>query len=62
VTDPASLPRQVRRGISWNLVGAVSTNAMRILVVVVLGRVLDSHDFGVVAAALSVISARRWRR
>lgn len=56
VTDPASLPRQVRRGISWNLVGAVSTNAMRILVVVVLGRVLDSHDFGVVAAALSVIS------
>jgi O-antigen/teichoic acid export membrane protein len=56
VTDSASLPRQVRRGISWNLVGAVSTNAMRILVVVVLGRVLDSHDFGVVAAALSVIA------
>ena len=56
MTDPASLPRQVRRGISWNLVGAVSTNAMRILVVVVLGRVLDSHDFGVVAAALSVIA------
>jgi O-antigen/teichoic acid export membrane protein len=50
------IPRQVRRGISWNLVGAVSTNAMRLLVVVVLGRVLSSRDFGVVAAALSVIA------
>jgi len=56
VTDQAQLPRQVRRGISWNLVGAASTNAMRVLVVVVLGRVLGSHDFGVVAAALSVIA------
>jgi PST family polysaccharide transporter len=55
-TDPTLLPRQVRRGLSWNLVGAISTNAMRILVVVVLGRVLDSRDFGVVAAALSVIA------
>lgn len=56
MTDPTQLPHQVRRGISWNLVGAVSTNAMRVLVVVVLGRVLDSSDFGVVAAALSVIA------
>jgi PST family polysaccharide transporter len=56
VTDPTQLPRQVRRGISWNLVGAVSTNAMRVGVVVVLGRVLGSHDFGVVAAALSIIA------
>lgn len=56
MTDQALLPQKVRRGISWNLVGAVSTNAMRVLVVVVLGRVLDSHAFGVVAAALSVIA------
>ncbi|HEY0483156.1 MAG TPA: lipopolysaccharide biosynthesis protein [Kofleriaceae bacterium] len=60
-TQPSGQPSgqlqgQVRRGISWNLVGAVSTNAMRVLVVVVLGRVLGSHDFGVVAAALSVIA------
>lgn len=54
--DPDRIPRQVRRGISWNLVGAVSTNLMRLVVLVVLGRVLDSRAFGVVAAALSVIT------
>jgi O-antigen/teichoic acid export membrane protein len=46
----------MRRAISWNLVGAISTNAMRLVVVVVLGRALGSRDFGVVAAALSVIT------
>jgi PST family polysaccharide transporter len=51
---PDRIGHHTRRGISWNLVGAVATNAMRLLTVVVLGRVLDSHDFGVVAAALSV--------
>jgi O-antigen/teichoic acid export membrane protein len=56
--DAAPAPERVghhaRRGISWNLVGAVVTNALRLVTVVVLGRVLDPHDFGVVAAALSV--------
>ncbi|HEX7836969.1 MAG TPA: lipopolysaccharide biosynthesis protein, partial [Kofleriaceae bacterium] len=56
MTDQALLPQKVRRGISWNLVGAVSTNAMRLLVLVVLGRILDPRAFGVVAAALSVIA------
>jgi len=55
-TDPSHIPRQMRRGISWNLLGAVATNLMRVLVVVVLGRLLDEHDFGVVAAALTVIT------
>jgi PST family polysaccharide transporter len=54
--DPDPIPRQIRRGISWNLIGAISTNLMRLLVLVVLGRVLGSRDFGVVAAALSVIT------
>ncbi|MEZ4365357.1 MAG: lipopolysaccharide biosynthesis protein [Kofleriaceae bacterium] len=45
---------QTRRGISWNLAGAVVTNAMRVVVIVVLGRLLDADDFGVVAAAVSV--------
>src|SRR5262249_10571867 len=45
--------RQVRRGISWNLAGAVATNAIRIVVLAVLGRVLTPTDFGVVAAAVS---------
>jgi PST family polysaccharide transporter len=51
---PESVGRHARRGISWNLVGAAVTNALRLVTIVVLGRVLDSHDFGVVAAALSV--------
>lgn len=52
--DGARVGDQARRGISWNLAGAIITNVLRLLVVVVLGRVLSSHDFGVVAAALSV--------
>jgi PST family polysaccharide transporter len=52
--EPARIGHHTRRGISWNLVGAVVTNTLRLVTVVVLGRVLDSHDFGVVAAALSV--------
>lgn len=44
----------MRRGISWNLIGAVSTNGMRVVVIAVLGRALTSADFGIVAAAISV--------
>ncbi|HET9627820.1 MAG TPA: lipopolysaccharide biosynthesis protein [Kofleriaceae bacterium] len=58
--DPAmnepSLRDQVRTGISWNLVGAVSTNVIRLGMVIALGRILDTEDFGVVAAALTVIT------
>jgi PST family polysaccharide transporter len=46
--------RQTRRGISWSLAGAVTTNGMRLVVLTVLGRALTSTDFGVVAAAVSV--------
>ncbi len=54
--DPAPdrIGQKTRRGISWNLVGAVVTNVLRLVTVAVLGRVLDPHDFGVVAAAMSV--------
>jgi PST family polysaccharide transporter len=52
--EPGQIGHQTRRGIRWNLVGAVVTNTLRLVTVVVLGRVLDAHDFGVVAAALSV--------
>jgi len=51
---PERVGHHTRRGISWNLVGAAVTNTLRLVTVVVLGRVLDSRDFGVVAAALSV--------
>ena len=52
--EPRQVGQKARRGISWNLAGAVVTNAMRLVVVVVLGRLLDPGEFGVVAAALSV--------
>lgn len=50
----AGVGHQTRRGISWNLAGALATNGMRVVVLAVLGRALTSHDFGVVAAAVSV--------
>jgi O-antigen/teichoic acid export membrane protein len=52
--EAAVVAKRARRGISWNLVGAVSTNTMRVVVIAVLGRALTSADFGIVAAALSV--------
>ena len=45
---------KTRRGLSWNLAGAVMTNGTRLVVLVVLGRLLTSTDFGIVAAAVSV--------
>jgi PST family polysaccharide transporter len=50
----ASVTSRTRRGISWNLLGAVATNAIRVVVIAVLGRTLTSSDFGIVAAAISV--------
>lgn len=52
--DVGQVAQRTRRGISWNLLGAVSTNAMRIVAIAVLGRALTSDDFGVVAVAISV--------
>lgn len=46
--------QRTRRGLSWNLVGAVATNGTRIAVLAILGRVLTADDFGIVAAAISV--------
>ena len=46
---------KTRRGLSWNLVGAIATNLMRLVSVAVLGRLLASGDFGIVAAATSVL-------
>lgn len=50
----ANVGRQTRRGITWSFVGAVVTNAIRLVVLAVLGRTLTKDDFGVVAAAISV--------
>ncbi|MEO8702135.1 MAG: lipopolysaccharide biosynthesis protein [Kofleriaceae bacterium] len=50
----ADVGHKTRRGISWNLAGALGTNAMRVVVIAVLGRALSSRDFGIVAAAITV--------
>lgn len=57
-SDPSLTAERVgtktRAGISWNLLGAFATNAMRVVVIAVLGRSLNSADFGVVSVAISV--------
>ncbi|HTJ45670.1 MAG TPA: lipopolysaccharide biosynthesis protein [Kofleriaceae bacterium] len=58
-SDPSTATRVgkgTRRGIAWNLVGSAITNLVRIAVVAVLGRLLSSGDFGVVAAAMTVMT------
>lgn len=51
---PADVGKRARTGLAWNLLGAGVTNAMRIAVLAILGRTIDSADFGIVAAAVSV--------
>jgi O-antigen/teichoic acid export membrane protein len=52
--DQEQIGRSMRRGLSWNLAGAIITNGVRVVVIVILGRALSSTDFGIVAAAVSV--------
>src|SRR3990167_1524894 len=49
-----SFAHKARSGISWNLLGAIVTNGLRIVVITILGRALEASEFGVVAAAVSV--------
>lgn len=53
-SESDQLARATRTGLSWSLLGAVITNVIRLAMVAILGRVLDSKDFGIVAAAISV--------
>jgi O-antigen/teichoic acid export membrane protein len=46
--------RKTRRGISWNLLGAVVVNLARVAVLMILGRHLTLGDYGLVAAAVTV--------
>lgn len=52
---PADLGRKVSRGIAWNLIGAVTSNAVRILVLLALGRLLGPAETGLVAKAMTVL-------
>lgn len=48
--------RRTRQGISWTLIAALFSNVIRLAVLAILGRVLDPRDFGIVAAAMTVIA------
>ena len=50
------LGKRTLRGITWTLVGQVASNALRIAVLAILGRLLAPEEFGQVAAALTVIA------
>lgn len=50
------LARKTAGGVRWNLVGTIGTNALRVIVIPILGRLLTPNEFGVVAAALTVIA------
>ena len=54
--DPTrGLARRTRHGLSWTAAGAVASNAIRLAVYAALGRILSRTEFGVVAAAMTVI-------
>jgi len=56
-TEPArDLAKRTSRGLSWNLIGNLGANALRIIIIPILGRLLTPHEFGLVAAALTVIA------
>lgn len=50
----ADVGRRARSGLAWNLLGTILTNVTRVAVLAILGRTIDSADFGIVAAAVSV--------
>ncbi|MDQ3339385.1 MAG: lipopolysaccharide biosynthesis protein [Myxococcota bacterium] len=52
----ANLGKQTARGLSWNLLGLVVTNVLRLITIPVLGRLLAPSEFGLVAAAMTVIA------
>jgi O-antigen/teichoic acid export membrane protein len=62
VSKGGGLGRKTRAAISWTALGAVASNAMRLVTLAVLGRVLAPADFGVVAAAMTVIMAVKMLR
>jgi len=49
------LARRTRQGISWTAAGAVASNLVRLGVYAALGRILSRTEFGIVAAAMTVI-------
>ncbi len=55
MTKAKGIGRRTVSGISWTLFGSIASNLLRVGVVASLGRLLTDVDFGVVAAAMTVI-------
>jgi O-antigen/teichoic acid export membrane protein len=49
------LARRTRQGVSWTAAGALASNLLRLGVYAALGRLLSQTEFGIVAAAMTVI-------
>lgn len=49
------IARKTRQGISWTAAGALASNLVRLAVYAALGRILSRTEFGIVAAAMTVI-------
>jgi O-antigen/teichoic acid export membrane protein len=49
------LAKRTRQGISWTAAGALASNLVRFGVIAALGRILSKTEYGVVAAAMTVI-------
>jgi O-antigen/teichoic acid export membrane protein len=56
VEPSPSLRGKVSRGIAWNLVGSAVSNAVRIAVLLALGRLLAPAETGLVAKAMTVLA------
>lgn len=56
--DPSlkGLGKRTSRGLSWNLIGNLGANGLRIAVIPILSRLVSPDEFGIVAAALTVFA------
>ena len=59
MTTAKGVGKKAVSGITWTLTGSLTSNVLRIAVIAVLGRLLTAEDFGVVAAAMTVILLAR---
>jgi O-antigen/teichoic acid export membrane protein len=55
VTHRKAVGTRVARGLAWTAVGSAGSNAMRLVVLLALGRLLAPSEFGIVAKAITVL-------
>lgn len=60
--ESRGIGKRALRGIRWTLLTTAVSNILKLVVIVVLGRLLDPDEFGVVAAAFTVVQLARMVR